>query len=249
MGGFRLDVLAEYWPLFVEGAEITIELTVGCVFFGVILGMILGMARMASARHDPWKTILYYGVRWPVTIWVSFFRGTPLFVQIFLMYFAVLPIFIHPVDGLIFDGAFARELRSNYGAFIAGFCAITLNAGAYMSEVFRAGIQSLDKGQTEAARSIGMTWWQTMRHIIMPQAFRRMLPALGNNAIAILKDSSLVSAIGLTELAYAARTVAGASARYWEPYLTISLMYWVMTLALAYLIREMEKRLGKGDDK
>ena len=96
-----------------------------------------------------------------------------------------------------------------------------------------------------------------MRHIIMPQAFRRMLPALGNNAIAILKDSSLVSAIGLTELAYAARTVAGASARYWEPYLTISLMYWltislmywVMTLGLAYLIREMEKRLGKGDDK
>ena len=168
MGGFRLDVLAEYWPLFVEGAEITIELTVGCVFFGVILGMILGMARMASARHDPWKTILYYGVRWPVTIWVSFFRGTPLFVQIFLMYFAVLPIFIHPVDGLIIDGALARELRSNYGAFIAGFCAITLNAGAYMSEVFRAGIQSLDKGQTEAARSIGMTWWQTMRHIIMP---------------------------------------------------------------------------------
>ena len=235
MGGFRFDVLAEYWPLFVEGAEITIELTIGCVFFGIILGMILGMARMASARHDPWKTILYYGVRWPVTIWVSFFRGTPLFVQIFLMYFAVLPIFIHPVDGLIIDGP--------------GFFAITLNAGAYMSEVFRAGIQSLDKGQTEAARSIGMTWWQTMRHIIMPQAFRRMLPALGNNAIAILKDSSLVSAIGLTELAYAARTVAGASARYWEPYLTISLMYWVMTLGLAYLIREMEKRLGKGDDK
>ena len=200
MGGFRFDVLAEYWPLFVEGAQITIELTIGCVCCGVVLGMILGMARMASARHDPWKSILYYGVRWPVTIWVSFFRGTPLFVQIFLMYFAVLPIFIHPVDGLIID-------------------------------------------------SIGMTWWQTMRHIIMPQAFRRMLPALGNNAIAILKDSSLVSAIGLTELAYAARTVAGASARYWEPYLTISLMYWVMTLALAYLIREMEKRLGKGDDK
>ena len=232
MGGFRFDVLAEYWPLFIEGAEITIELTIGCVFFGIILGMILGMARMASARHDPWKSILYYGVRWPVTIWVSFFRGTPLFVQIFLMYFAVLPIFIHPVDGLIIDGALAREIRSSYGAFLAGFFAITLNAGAYMSEVFRAGIQSLDKGQTEAARSIGMTWWQTMRHIIMPQAFRRMLPALGNNAIAILKDSSLVSAIGLTELAYAARTVAGASARYF-----------------AYLIREMEKRLGKGDDK
>ena len=218
MSGFRFDVLAEYWPLFAEGIGMTLKLTIGCVICGVFLGMLLGMARMAEARHDPWKSILYYGVRWPVTIWVSFFRGTPLFVQIFLMYFAVLPVFIHPVD-------------------------------AYMSEVFRAGIQSLDKGQSEAARSVGMTYWQCMRHIILPQAFRRMLPALGNNAIAILKDSSLVSAIGLTELAYAARTVAGASARYWEPYLTISLMYWVATLGLAWLIHMLEKRLGKGDDK
>ncbi|MBR2960634.1 MAG: amino acid ABC transporter permease [Burkholderiaceae bacterium] len=247
MGGLRLDVLAEYWPLFVEGATMTIQLTIGCVVCGVMLGMLLGMARMASARHEPWKTILHYGVRWPVTIWVSFFRGTPLFVQIFLMYFAMLPVFIHPVDGLLIDGQLARELRTNHGAFMAGFFAITLNAGAYMSEVFRAGIQSLDKGQDEAARSVGMTYWQSMRHIIMPQAFRRMLPALGNNAIAILKDSSLVSAIGMTELAYAARTVAGASARYWEPYLTISVMYWVMTLALAYGISRLEKRLGKGD--
>ena len=91
MSGFRFDVLAEYWPLFAEGIGMTLKLTIGCVICGVFLGMLLGMARMAEARHDPWKSILYYGVRWPVTIWVSFFRGTPLFVQIFLMYFAVLP--------------------------------------------------------------------------------------------------------------------------------------------------------------
>ena len=249
MSLFRFDVVGEYWPLFVEGAGMTIKLTIACVVCGVALGMLLGMARMAEARHAPWKGILHYGVRWPVTVWVSFFRGTPLFVQIFLMYFAVLPVFIHPIDGLLIDGQLARDLRSEYGALIAGFLAISLNAGAYMSEVFRAGIQSLDKGQAEAARSVGMTYWQTMRHIILPQAFRRMLPALGNNAIAILKDSSLVSAIGLTELAYAARTVAGASARYWEPYLTISAMYWVMTLGLAWFSHVLEKRLGKGDDK
>ena len=135
MSGFRLDVLAEYWPLFVEGAGMTIKLTLACVICGVCLGMLLGMARMASARHDPWKTLLHYGVRWPVTICVSFFRGTPLFVQIFLMYFAVLPVFIHPVDGLIISGSLARELRGSYGALIAGFLAISLNAGAYMSEV------------------------------------------------------------------------------------------------------------------
>lgn len=249
MFGFRFDVLTEYWPLFLEGIEYTLVLTVCCVICGVMLGMLLGMARMADARHEPLKSFLHYGVRWPVTVWVSFFRGTPLFVQIFLMYFAVLPIFIHPVDGILIDGQLARELRGNYGALIAGFLAISLNAGAYMSEVFRAGIQSLDKGQSEAARSVGMSYWQCMRHIILPQAFRRMLPALGNNAIAILKDSSLVSAIGLTELAYAARTVAGASARYWEPYLTISVIYWVLTLGLAYGIRCLEQRLGKGDDK
>ena len=249
MSAFRFDVLGEYMPLFMEGLGMTVQLTISSVICGVMLGMLLGMARMAEARHNPWKNILYYGVRWPVTIWVSFFRGTPLFVQIFLMYFAVLPIFVHPVDGLLIDGQLARDIRGDYGAFLAGFVAISLNAGAYMSEVFRAGIQSLDKGQSEAARSVGMSWWQCMRHIVMPQAFRRMLPALGNNAIAILKDSSLVSAIGLTELAYAARTVAGASARYWEPYLTISVMYWVMTLGLAWLIRVLEKRLGKGDDK
>ena len=123
-----------------------------------------------------------------------------------------------------------------------------LNSAAYVAEVIRSGIQAVDKGQMEAARSVGMTYWQAMFHIILPQAFRRMLPPLGNNAIAILKDSSLVSAIGLAELAYAARTVAGATARYWEPYITISLMYWVMTLGLAYLVKKMEQRLGKGDD-
>jgi polar amino acid transport system permease protein len=247
MSGFHANVIMEYWPLFVDGAFMTIKITVICVFLGVILGTLLGMGRLAYARHEPLKSFLHYCVRWPVAVYVSFFRGTPLFVQIFLMYFAVLPVFIHPVDGILISGPLAREIRGNYGAFIAGVLAITLNAGAYISEVFRAGIQSLDKGQMESARSLGMTYWQAMWHIILPQAFRRMLPALGNNAISMLKDSSLVSAIGLAELAYAARTVAGASARYWEPYLTISLVYWGMTCLLAYGIRRLEGHLGKGD--
>lgn len=246
--GFRSDIIMEYWPLFMTGAWMTIKITVICVFFGIILGMLLGMGRLAGSRQPALNNVLHYGVRWPIAIWVSFFRGTPLFVQIFLMHFAVMPLFIHPVDGWILSGDIAREVRSQYGVLLAGITAITLNAGAYMSEVFRAGLQSLDKGQMESARSLGMSYWQAMRHILLSQAFRRMLPALGNNAIAILKDSSLVSAIGLAELAYAARTVAGASARYWEPYLTISIMYWVMTLGLAWGIRQLEAHLGKGDD-
>ncbi len=248
MSGFHSDIILEYWPLFADGALMTIRITIICVTLGMCLGTLLGMGRLASARYNPLKSVLHYGVRWPITVYVSFFRGTPLFVQIFLMYFAVMPLFIHPVDGLLISGPLARELRANYGAMLAGICAITLNSGAYMCEIFRAGIQSLDKGQMESARSLGMSYMQAMRTIILPQAFRRMLPALGNNAIAILKDSSLVSAIGLTELAYAARTAAGASARYWEPYITISCMYWVMTLLLAWGIRKLEARLGRGDN-
>jgi len=127
--------------------------------------------------------------------------------------------------------------------------ALTLNAGAYISEIFRAGIQSIDRGQTEAARSLGLSYRQAMYHVVLPQAFRRMLPPLGNNAIALLKDSSLVSAVGLAELAYAARTVAGAYSRYWEPYLTIAFMYWTLTLALAYMVRRLEHRYGRGDTR
>jgi polar amino acid transport system permease protein len=186
-------------------------------------------------------------VQWPVRIYVSFVRGTPLFVQILLIHFALMPLLINPSDGLILSGDIAREVRSQYGAFTSAVLAITLNSGAYVSEIFRAGIQSIDRGQSEASRSLGMSYMKTLRKVVLPQAFRRMLPPLGNNAIAIVKDSSLASAIGLAELAYAARTVSGAYARYWEPYLTISLIYWGITLLLSALVRHLETRYGKGD--
>ena len=161
----------------------------------------------------------------------------------------MLPLFVNPSDGLLISGETARYLKQNYGAFLSGVVALTLNSAAYISEIFRAGIQSIDRGQVEASRSLGMSFRRTMFHIVLPQAFRRMLPPLGNNAISLLKDSSLISAIGLAELAYAARTVAGAYSRYWEPYLTISLMYWVLTLGLAYVVRRMEARYGRGDSR
>lgn len=156
---------------------------------------------MAKAEHGPWKYILRYLVQFPVRFYVSAFRGTPLFVQIMVVHFALVPLFINPRDGLLVTSGlmsadFARELRASYGAFLSCIVAITLNAGAYVSEIFRAGIQSIDKGQMEASRALGMPWWKTMRKVILPQAFRRILPPLGNNAIAIVKDSSLASAIG-----------------------------------------------------
>jgi polar amino acid transport system permease protein len=207
----------------------------------------LGVGRLAQARHGFWKYFLRHMVQWPVRIYVSFVRGTPLFVQILLIHFALMPLLINPSDGLILSGDIAREVRSQYGAFTSAVLAITLNSGAYVSEIFRAGIQSIDRGQSEASRSLGMSYMKTLRKVVLPQAFRRMLPPLGNNAIAIVKDSSLASAIGLAELAYAARTVSGAYARYWEPYLTISLIYWGITLLLSALVRHLETRYGKGD--
>ena len=248
-GWFRADIIAEYADLFWRGAQMTIAMTAICILQGSALGLVLGVARLADARHAPAKHLCRFVLRWPATIYVSFFRGTPLFVQILLVHFAVSPILINPSDGWLVSGEAARTIRQDYGAFFSGVLALTLNAGAYISEVFRAGIQSIDRGQSEAARSLGLTFRQTMQHVVLPQAFRRMLPPLGNNAIALLKDSSLVSAIGLSELAYAARTVAGTYSRYWEPYLTIAAVYWMLTLALAYIVRRLEQRYGRGDTR
>lgn len=254
MNGFHWEIIQEYWPLFMSGAKITLECTVICVITGTLWGLILGLGRLAEAPHGPWKYILHYGIQWPVRIYISAFRGTPLFVQIMVVHFALIPLLTNPRDGLlvahgIMSSDFARELRSNYGAFLSCIVAITLNSGAYVSEIFRAGIQSIDKGQMEASRSLGMSYLRSMYRVILPQAFQRMLPPLGNNAIAIVKDSSLASAIGLADLAYAARTASGAYASYWEPYLTISVIYWVFTFLLSLFVQYLEKRNNQSDQR
>ena len=157
--------------------------------------------------------------RWVTVAYVTFFRGTPLFVQILLVHFALMPALIHPDSGWLLSGEAARTFRQEHGAFFSGALAMTLNAGAYISEIFRAGIQSIHRGQTQAAYSIGLTHVQTMQSIVLPQAFRRMVPALVNEGITLIKDSSLVSAIGLAEL------------------------------ALAWLVGRLEARYGRGDSR
>ncbi|WP_395826803.1 amino acid ABC transporter permease [Collimonas sp.] len=238
---FRWSIIQGYAPLFIKGFFMTLQVAVIGIIIGTVIGLMLGMLRLADIKHGPWK--------WPFRLtkgvagfYVAFFRGTPLYVQILLIHFALMPILIHQDDGLLISGNLARTIKQDYGAFISGVVALSLNAGAYISEIFRAGIQSIDRGQTYAASSLGMGYKLTMRYVVLPQAFRRMLPPLGNEAITLLKDSSLVSAIGLAELAYAARTVAGAYARYWEPYITISVVYFAMTMVLAMLVSRLEKK-------
>ena len=230
----RWEILTPYAPLFVKGVWMTVQLTVIALVLGLLAGLFIGL--VTSQRATGWRRL----VRWVCVAYVGFFRGSPLFVQILLVHFALMPALIHPENGLFLSGETAGDLRQNYGAFMSGALALTLNAAAYISEIVRAGIASISRGQTQAAQSLGLNHSQAMRYIVLPQALRRMVPPLVNEAITLLKDSSLVSAIGLAELAMAARTVAGAYSRYWEPYLAISFMYLIMTWLLTLAARKLE---------
>jgi polar amino acid transport system permease protein len=239
----RWEILAGYWPLFVSGVWMTIQLTLVAIGAGLVLGVFFGLVSTSSdapAPRNPVAALLLRGARGLTWLYVTFFRGTPLFVQILLVHFALMPTLIHPDGGLLLGGEAARTFRQEHGAFFSGCLALSLNAGAYISEIFRAGIQSIHRGQTQAAYSMGLTHPQAMRFVVLPQAFRRMVPALVNEGITLIKDSSLVSAIGLAELALAARTVAGTYSRYWEPYLAISAIYLVLTLTLSVLAKRLE---------
>jgi len=243
MFDLRWDILAGYGDLFQAGLWMTVKLTVVAIGAGLLLGVGLGL--ISSSADAPRPTSILSKWSWKllrgITLgYVTFFRGTPLFVQILLVHFALMPALVHPDGGLLVSGDAAREFRQNHGAFFSGALALTLNAGAYISEILRAGIQSIHLGQTQAAYSIGLTHRQAMRYVVLPQAFRRMVPALVNEGVTLVKDSSLVSAIGLAELALAARTVAGAYSRYWEPYLFISAIYLVLTLMLSALAKRLE---------
>ncbi|MDZ5456588.1 amino acid ABC transporter permease [Azohydromonas lata] len=239
----RWEILAGYGPLFLSGLWMTVQLALVAVLGGLVLGALLGLVSSsadAPAPKTPLARVLMKLARAVTLGYVTFFRGTPLFVQILLVHFALMPTLIHPETGLLLTGEAARAFRQEHGAFFSGALALTLNAGAYISEIFRAGIQSIHRGQTQAAYSLGLTHAQAMREVILPQAFRRMVPALVNEGVTLIKDSSLVSAIGLAELALAARTVAGAYSRYWEPYLAISVLYLVLTLLLSTLAKRLE---------
>jgi len=210
----------EYRDLFIRGFFMTIYLTSISVFLGLILGLFLGMSKLSKKRF----------IYWPAKVYVDVFRGTPLFVQILMIHVAVIP--------TIFD-LFDKVPPS---AFFSGVVALTLNSAAYIAEIFRGGIQSIDKGQMEAARSLGMTHNQAMKHIILPQAFKRMLPPLGNEFIALLKDSSLVAIIAVNELAYAGFITAKSTFYRWGPYITVAVLYLFLTMIFSQVVAYLERR-------
>lgn len=212
---FRFNMIVEYAPFFLKGVLWTIGLSLIGILFGTILGLAIGLGKMVQNRL----------VRLPFDWYVHFFRGTPLFVQILLIHFGVMPIFTAQPNPLV-----------------SGAISLSLNAAAYIAEIFRAGIQSIDRGQMEAARSLGMTHRQAMRYIILPQAIKRMIPPLGNEFVVLIKDSSLAAIIAAPELMYWGRAMQGQYYRVWEPYLTVALIYLVLTLSLSKLLHRLERR-------
>lgn len=218
---FDFDLVVKSFPLLLLGAGVTVQITAVSVSVGMLIGMFVGIARLSKI----WliKTL--------AAIYVDFIRGTPLLVQIFLIYFA-LPLII----------------GTRIDPFIAAITACSINSGAYVAEIFRGGIQSIDKGQMEAGRSLGMTWSQTMIHVILPQAFKRIIPPLGNEFIAMLKDSSLVSVIGFEELTRRGQLIIARTYGTFEIWLSVAVIYLIMTFAISRLVNYLERRY-KIDDK
>lgn len=218
--GKYAEVIWEVLPSLLIGAADTIQITVLSVGLGLIIGVFVGLARMSRNK-------LIFG---PATAYVDFMRGTPLLVQIFIVYFG-----IPELTGV--------DLSSMTAAVLA--CGI--NSGAYVAEIVRSGIQAVDRGQMEAARSLGMNYAQAMRYIIFPQAFKIIIPPMGNEFIMMLKDTSLVSAIAVEELTRKGQLAIAVTYQSFAIWTGVALCYLIMTMTIARLFDYVERRLGVSD--
>ncbi len=226
-GDFSLETISENYldfGLAFENADAILQavlVTVLLAFFAEALGVVLGLV-FALLKISRFRILSF-----PAQLYIDVFRGTPLLVQIIFIYFAT------PLIGLRFESL-----------FFAGLTALTLNSAAYVAEIFRSGIQSIDRGQMEAGRASGLSYGQTMRYIVVPQAFRRVIPPLTNEFVVIIKDTSIVSVIGLEELLRAARVLQSATANA-TPLVVAALIYLAICLPLIYLANGLERRLNR----
>ncbi|PWW03253.1 cystine transport system permease protein [Paenibacillus cellulosilyticus] len=212
-----MSLLWDNIPFLLKGAYYTLLVTVVSMFFGLILGMIIAIARLKGNRP----------IRWLARFYVSIIRGTPAFVQLLIVYY-----------GLVDYGI-------TLGPLTAAFVALSINVSAYLSETFRGAIQSIPKGQTEAAYATGMTSWQALRRIIFPQAARVAIAPIGNTFIGMLKETTLVSVITVTELLRSAQLLVAQYYVYMPFYLGIAAMYWIMSTVFSAILESIEKRLSK----
>ncbi|MGB0797104.1 MAG: amino acid ABC transporter permease [Planktomarina sp.] len=209
------DIIVKSIPLLAEGIVVTLQVSAIAAVLGLLLGVICGLGALSRSRP----------VRWIVTAYVDFIRGTPLLIQIFLVFFAL------PMVGIRFD------------EFWAGVIALSLNAAAFVAEVVRGGVGSIEKGQTEAAKAIGMRHSQILVFILLPQAYRQMVPPLTNELISLVKNSSLLSVISVYELTRAGQAIISVHFVPFEIYTLLALYYYALIKALSWLSTQLERRL------
>ena len=225
----NFSFLNRYWSFYLIGAKNTVLLALIAVVIGAALGLLLAICRISKSRI----------LRFVSTAYVEFVRGTPLLVQLFIIYYGLQAVGIRFPDIPVMTAI----LDINFSDFMSGVITMGLNSAAYVCEIFRSGIQSVDKGQMEAGRSLGLSYGQTLQKIIVPQAIRNVLPALGNEFVVVIKESSIVSIIGIADLMYKANTVRGNTFQPFEPLLVAALVYFLLTFTLSKLLAYIEKRM------
>lgn len=213
--------LGQYSSFFIQGAKLTILLAFFAVILGTVFGLVLSLMRLSTVKL----------LKVVATAYIEIIRGTPMLVQLYIIYYGLPSMGIQLPD------------------MVAGIVTLSINSSAYVAEIIRAGIEAVDKGQMEAARSLGMSRSMAMREIIIPQAFKNILPALGNEFIVVIKESSIVSIIGIHELMYNADTVRGNIFKPFEPLIVAAIMYFVMTFTLSKLMGIVERRLKVSDQR
>ena len=213
-----MELIIKYWPLFLEGATTTVLLSFFSVIVGVGCGTLMALARLSQDKF----------LSKAAKVYIDIIRGTPLLVQLYLVYFGL---------------ATVLDLND----FVSGVIAVSVNTTAYIAEIIRSGIQSVDKGQMEAARSMGMPKRMAMSQIILPQAMKNILPAIGNEFATLIKETSIVSLIGIHDLMYSSDTVRGATFTVFIPLLMTAFLYFVMTTMIAFFMDKLERKLQASD--
>ena len=215
-----------YYGLMFEGAKTTILISLVALVCGFILGLLICLMKMSKLKI----------LKWPASAYIHILRGTPLFVQIFIIYFGL------PQFGIQFP-----DIGPISSDFVTGAFALSINSSAYVAEIFRSGIQSVDKGQMEASRSLGLGYVDTMKFVIIPQAVKNILPALANEFITLVKESAIISVIGVQDLMFRAGIVRTSIAKAFEPYIVVAIMYLIITSVLSWLVGKLEKKLAQSN--
>lgn len=220
-------VEAERWKLYLKGLGVTFQITIAAISIGLVLGLIVAMVRTAHDQQRPGRHNPLLGlVNAVCAAYATVIRGTPMMVQILIWNFVVF---------------------STRNKVMVGMVAMGINAGAYISEIIRGGLMSVDPGQSEAGRSLGLSYFDTMRFIVIPQAFKNILPSMGNELVTLFKDTSLVNTIGAAEMTYYASRIGGKTFDYMPPLIIIACIYLVFVMGLTWLQGRLERRLRQSD--